>query len=170
MPKFENIFVTVGTTQFDALIEQFTREEISAILQKVNCKNLTLQIGKGKIDENKLRNSLPSNINVQIYELKASILNDIQQADLVISHAGAGSCIEVLKHEKPLLVIVNDELADNHQIELAEQLCNDGYLFYCSPKRLGAALEQFDVNRLKKYEHGNMKKFVKRLDEFMGFC
>lgn len=40
----------------------------------------------------------------------------------MISHAGAGTCIEVLQAEKTLAVIVNDSLMDNHQVELAEKL------------------------------------------------
>ena len=51
-----------------------------------------------------------------------SVHQDISDADLVISHAGAGTCIEVLQTGKTLAVIVNDTLMDNHQVELAEKL------------------------------------------------
>jgi UDP-N-acetylglucosamine transferase subunit ALG13 len=43
-------------------------------------------------------------------------------ADLVISHAGAGSVLEALHAHKSLLVVVNDSLMDNHQTELAHKM------------------------------------------------
>lgn len=45
---------------------------------------------------------------------------------------GAGSCLEVLGAGKPLLVVVNDKLMDNHQLELAKKLQADGHLLYCT--------------------------------------
>lgn len=163
---FESIFVTVGTTQFDALIAEFCTPKVYEVLKSVGCKNLTIQHGRGKLDNEKFT-ELMKGIHVKTYDLKSSIAKDIEQADLVISHAGAGSCIDVLTAGRPLLVIINEGLADNHQTELAEQLCSDGYLFYCTPPQLAEALTKFDPKKLKPYEKGNVKEFVKFLDKFM---
>lgn len=46
--------------------------------------------------------------------------------------SGAGSCLETLGAGKPLLVVVNDSLMDNHQLELARQLHMDSHLLYCT--------------------------------------
>lgn len=167
---FETIFVTVGTTQFDALIRIISTTELREVFKEIGCKKLIIQTGTGDVpsDIDEIYSS-DGSITLKTYELKSSIAKDIEQADLVISHAGAGSCIEVLRAEKPLLTVTNDELADNHQVELAEELCREGYLFFCTPKRLAQALRQFDARKLKKYEEGNVKDFVKYLDNFMGF-
>lgn len=164
---FNNIFVTVGTTQFNALISFICTIEFYQVLKQLGCKKLTIQHGKGKVNEQRLEEF--KDIDVNTYELKSTIAKDVAQADLVISHAGAGSCIEVLRAGKPLLVVVNDQLADNHQVELAEQLCKDGYLHFCTPSQLTEALSNFDSSTLKKYEDGRVKEFVRYLDEFMGF-
>lgn len=164
--EFKRIFVTVGTTEFDNLIEKLSEKEVYEILKnQFKCKELIIQRGNGKeIDFSHFKD-----INVQQFDLKTSIEQDIKYADLVISHAGAGTCIDVLGKNKPLLVVVNDTLMNNHQIELAEQLHKDGYLIYCFLSSLVETLETFDVTSLKKYEKGNLNQFIEYLDDFMGF-
>merc|ERR1711981_1193128 len=65
------------------------------------------------------------------YKRKASILSDISNADLVISHAGAGTSLEVLERGKKLIMVVNEQLMDNHQKELADKLASMGYCLSC---------------------------------------
>ena len=60
------------------------------------------------------------------------LADEIAAADLVISHAGAGSIIEALQASRHLLVVVNTDLADNHQIELAQALAARGHLEYAA--------------------------------------
>jgi len=38
--------------------------------------------------------------------------------------------MEVLAGHKPLVVVINEDLMDNHQLELAQQLHNDGHVLY----------------------------------------
>lgn len=87
----------------------------------------------------------------------------------IISHAGAGSCIDVLTRGKPLLVVINETLMANHQMELAEQLSRDNYLVYTTVDQLAETLKSFDVAKLKKYDKGNVDKFIDYLDDAMGF-
>lgn len=58
---------------------------------------------------------------------------------------------------------------NNHQVELAEQLASDSYLFHTSTRNLANTLKTFDINLLKEYEKGNMDKFIAFLDQQMGF-
>lgn len=60
----------------------------------------------------------------------------IQQADIVISHAGTGSIIDTLRNHKKLMVIVNDKLMDNHQLEIANEFTNMKYCLSYQVKEL----------------------------------
>ncbi|XP_055586396.1 UDP-N-acetylglucosamine transferase subunit ALG13 homolog [Uranotaenia lowii] len=168
IPTFEKILVTVGTTQFDELIQTVTSHNVVDVLRRFGCRKLTLQIGRGrnpKLD----KEVFGSDIEVKYFDLKASIADDIDSADLVISHAGAGSCIEVLGAAKPLVVVVNERLMDNHQSELAEALHQEGHLLYCTPEFLSKTLAEGDFGKLKKFPPGSVGDFVSYLDAFMGF-
>ena len=61
-------------------------------------------------------------------------MDDLREASLVLSHAGAGSILETLSLRKFLVVVVNEELINNHQYELASKMAEEGYcLLYTSP-------------------------------------
>ncbi|XP_003970264.2 UDP-N-acetylglucosamine transferase subunit ALG13 homolog isoform X1 [Takifugu rubripes] len=129
----KTVFVTVGTTKFDQLIESITSPENVQILKDRGYERLVLQVGKGSVLPT--ADSCP-HISLEAYRFKSSIAEDIERSDLVISHAGAGSCLETLGAGKPLLVVVNDTLMDNHQLELARQLYVDSHLLYCTCRTL----------------------------------
>lgn len=172
MMEFRKVFVTVGTTQFDDLISKIVSPQSLQQLKAFKCKNLLIQIGTGRdIDVAAIDSAEQCfGITVEHYRLKNNILEDIRSSDLVISHAGAGSCIEVLYAKKPLIVVVNEHLMDNHQTELAAQLHSDGYLLYCTPMTLANTLEQFSGgDSLQQYEAGNMNQLVNHLDSLLGY-
>ena len=91
---------------------------------------------------------------VQVVEFLPSLDGALQEAALVISHAGAGSVFESLSLGKPTLVVVNESLMDNHQVELAETLAASGHVAWTKPGELLQALNAFDPNKLVKYEKG----------------
>ncbi|KAL7979959.1 hypothetical protein Chor_004428 [Crotalus horridus] len=84
------------------------------------------------------------------------------------TQARAGSCLEVLEAGKPLLVVINDQLMDNHQLELARQLHKDGHLFYCTCKTLVEMLRSMDLSTLKPFLPGQPEKFAAFLDNVIG--
>ncbi|KAL1766819.1 bifunctional UDP-N-acetylglucosamine transferase and deubiquitinase ALG13 isoform X7 [Sigmodon hispidus] len=125
----KSAFVTVGTTSFDELIACVSAPDSLEILKSLGYNRLVLQIGRGTVVPEPFSTE---SFTLDIYRYKESLKEDLQQADLVISHAGAGSCLESLERGKPLVVVVNEKLMNNHQLELAKQLYTEGHLFYCT--------------------------------------
>lgn len=146
------LFVTVGSTSFDKLIETMISDEVLAKLAQANVTNLILQVGNCRneslLEKLNLSSSNESSeptltlstispiksesatspkrakheLHIETYTFKDSIESDIERADVIISHAGAGTCLEVLRKGKRLLVVANDDLMDKHQSELADEL------------------------------------------------
>ena len=94
----------------------------------------------------------------QAYRFRPSLANDMKHANLILSHAGAGSIMEGLscardeerrrfeeqRHDKStnfyndndipsgrkkVVVVINNLLMNNHQLELANALGSRGHLF-----------------------------------------
>ncbi|KAM9375371.1 UDP-N-acetylglucosamine transferase subunit ALG13 [Pholidichthys leucotaenia] len=159
------VFVTVGTTSFDKLIETITSSEAVQALRARGYECLVLQVGRGSLLPD--ADSCP-HILLEAFRFKDSIAQDIKQADLVISHAGAGSCLETLGAGKPLLVVINEKLMDNHQLELARQLHMDSHLLYCTCSTLTETLRTMDLSVLQPFMPGQPKKFANFLDKALG--
>ena len=61
----------------------------------------------------------------------------IYQAELVISHCGAGILLECLRSDHATCIaVVNDTLMGNHQSELADKLSNEGYIYQSTPSKV----------------------------------
>lgn len=93
----------------------------------------------------------------------------MQSADLVISHAGAGSVLEALENRKHLIVVINDLLMDNHQVELARQLYKDEHLYYCSCQELLHTIQTMDLTKLKPFVNDKSANIASFVDNIMGF-
>ncbi|XP_070769691.1 UDP-N-acetylglucosamine transferase subunit ALG13 isoform X2 [Enoplosus armatus] len=163
----KTVFVTIGTTSFDELIESITCPESVQALKARGYERLVLQVGRGSLLPD--ADSCP-HVRLEAFRFKDSIAEDIKQADLVVSHAGegAGSCLEALGAGKPLLVVVNDKLMDNHQLELAQQLHMDSHLLYCTCSTLTETLRTMDLSVLRPFLPGQPKHFANFLDKALG--
>ncbi|XP_067617167.1 UDP-N-acetylglucosamine transferase subunit ALG13 [Eurosta solidaginis] len=165
----KTVYVTVGTTKFPELVNEVVSHRGLLALQKRGCAKLVIQYGQSRpVDDSKIQQVY--GIQMEQYDYKHETpRSDIINADLVIGHAGAGTCMDILHHGRPGIVVINAKLLDNHQKELAQQLCEDGYLYSSSVDQLVSSIERVDLSNLKPYEKGNnMEQFVTYLSEMMS--
>jgi beta-1,4-N-acetylglucosaminyltransferase len=205
--EFQRIFVTVGTTLFDALTESVSESNFLDAISFYGYTHLVIQYGKGSIpsmpmgtnQQNESSGTYTSSrgktIYWEIYPFKPSLDHDMKNADLIISHAGAGSIMEGLEQCrvrnslidqqnagekaivcKKLVVVINDKLMDNHQMELAEALASRGYLMMLTGSSLQLVkvgcrdvIKKIEAFRPKNFEGGDSSSFGILLDQFMGF-
>ena len=173
--SFENIFITVGTTEFDDLIESIDNEEFLRMLHQLHCKNLTIQIGRGSYPK-QLQQLCPHySITVNIYRYKPDLKDDMMNANIIISHCGAGSILETLSIRKPLIVVVNSTLQGNHQTELSDELSKNNHCLSTDPKDLINTLSDIYSRRITlesftiPFPEANLDTFPNILDELFGF-
>ncbi|KAI9346199.1 glycosyl transferase [Obelidium mucronatum] len=149
MPK--TLFVTVGTTRFDALIEQVSNNSFLKTLSlEAGFDTLWIQHGNspfalpqhtsstttlhdttGNTTCFSFGESTNKTLAVTWFPFTSSLAPFLKHADLVISHAGTGSILETFSFKKPLIVIPNAALMHNHQLELAKQLHCEKVLVCC---------------------------------------
>ncbi|KJP85209.1 hypothetical protein AK88_05168 [Plasmodium fragile] len=130
------LFVTVGSYKFDDLIKQIDTKDFHMFLRSEGFTKMSIQIGEGTY-EPKLIYRHSSNgekqflKRVKFFRYKKDLLKYFQKADLILSHAGAGTTFEGLRMNKKMLIVVNDKLVDNHQLEFARRLSSLNYLEVC---------------------------------------
>jgi len=132
------IFVTVGTTQFDELVEK-----IDKISPEVS-EEIVIQVGNHKY--------IPR--NCKYFNFADNLQKYFDDATIIIAHGGAGITFEVLNLGKTLISVDNPHALDGHQRDLLEKLSQEGYLIWCK-----------DLNRIKNYIEDarkiNLRKYVK---------
>ena len=97
-----NVFVTVGTTQFDKLVTAVTSKIALEWMVSCGYKKLIIQYGTGKspsIDAGELP------ISIEAYDFLPSLEKDMQKAALILSHAGAGTVMEALRLQLAVTVL-----------------------------------------------------------------
>ena len=160
--------MTVGTTLFTALIEQMTTPETLERIKARSYDKIIVQYGKGA------RPAVESfsfdGLDIEVYDFKPNLTDDMQKADLIVSHAGAGTIMECLRLRKRTAVVINSILMDDHQKELANAMSRRQHLVKVdSPLDLKEsstwdAIESFQP---VPFEGGDHHFFPRFLDSFL---
>lgn len=131
----ETVFVTVGSTSFDHLITISNQPEFHAALWRLGYRKLVVQYGAGsvvpcspsisavrKATENMGYSADASQpLLLDHFRFKKDISGDIAVSSLIVSHGGAGTCLQSLRSPgfRRLIVVINTTLSENHQEDLA---------------------------------------------------
>ena len=164
------VFVTVGTTKFDALIEAVDTNEVADTLVSKGYSQLVIQKGAGRYQVQTLvplgeqHHQHTSGLQTSVFEFAPSLADFMQQADLIISHAGSGSIFEALRLGKPLVAVPNAILMDNHQAELAEHISHLNYIIAARPNTLAHTLQHLSVSGLTPYQSGNAEGIISHIN------
>ncbi|KAL7677157.1 hypothetical protein ACOME3_003402 [Neoechinorhynchus agilis] len=162
------VFVTVGTTNFPKLTNLISSDSsfTKLLINDLGFSRLIIQYGNvHEFKEPLARFS-------KCYQ-NSSIKEYLDGADLIISHAGAGSVIEALESKcKRVIVVVNEDLMNNHQCELADKAQSLGYLKWTSCRGLVDSIRAvmddgkcFEV--FEKADESIFRNFVKKLFEYV---
>lgn len=150
------VLVTVGTYRFDDLIKK-----IDHITSDNNLK-FTCQIGNGHYEPK----------NCCFFRFTNSFNRVVDESDLIITHAGAGTVYSLLEKGKNIIVIPNLERVDKHQLEIAKFVCDNKYGLACfDVSNLEASIDKvrsFIDTEKKGYRKDDFFKKNEIL-EFLGF-
>ena len=86
------ILISVGTTEFDELIEKLMRDNFQKILKNFGVKTISIQNGRSKLNVSKFS----KNFNVNIINNFDEYKRELENCDFGISHCG----IKVIKYKR----------------------------------------------------------------------
>ncbi len=131
------IFVTVGSTDFDALVAAM--DELAPSLGSP----VVMQIGLGTY--------VPQ--NAEHFRFAPSLDNYYDAAELVVGHGGFGTIVEALQHGKKLVCVVNPATYDHHQEHLLRVFEGQDYLLWCKELAgLGQAIGRARTVDFSRYQ------------------
>jgi beta-1,4-N-acetylglucosaminyltransferase len=131
------IFVTVGSTDFDALAEK-----VDQLAPQLDTE-VQVQIGNGQY--------VPR--NVRYFRFAPSLDPYYDEAELIVGHGGLGTIVEALERGKRLVCVLNPTTYDLHQQHLLSSFHEQKYLLWCRDlEHLGETIQQAREMDFERYE------------------
>lgn len=115
MKRQPYVFVTVGSTDFDPLVQAVDR-----LAPIIHYKGI-MQIGNGKYRP----------VNLPYFRFASTLESYYRKATIAIAHGGLATTMEILKMGLPLISVNNSDRYDNHQTDLLKTMDSEGYLIWC---------------------------------------
>lgn len=66
-------------------------------------------------------------------------------------------------------MVVNEDLMDNHQAELAEELAERKHLYCARPHTVHRTISEMNLESLLPYNPGDATPVAKHINRFLGF-
>ena len=156
------VFITVGTTEFDGLISALDGAEAADALVRLGASTVILQVGRGVVVPQELQAELERRgVSCSWFKFRDTLSEEMEAADFIISHCGAGSVLEATNLRKLLLLVVNPTLQGNHQDELASAMKAGNYCYTSTPTSLLATLRQLEAIGGLRTAHSQLTPFPK---------
>jgi len=138
-----NIFITVGTTPFDQLIEMCDKRLSS------NDYIIKAQISNSA-------KYIPNSFDSFAYD--KNISEHYKWADIIISHAGAGTFYQLMEMGKKVILIPNGQLKDDHQNDICTYAKNNNFAYVLNNMEdLEDLLEKISIHKFNTYQKDENK-------------
>jgi len=167
------VLVTVGSTKFDALVGAALSQPVLDALTQKGYSDVVVQCGNSQVDwlgpTDGERNVHRHGLNISLWRFKPSLEGEYDAADLVVGHAGSGTILDVLRRGKPLIIVPNPTLLDNHQEDMAHAMGVLGHARVSTVNELAQSIIDLDTSKLVPFPPFDGSKFRRLMDREMGF-
>ncbi|KAI0278085.1 glycosyltransferase 28 [Russula aff. rugulosa BPL654] len=174
------VLITVGSTRFDALVEAALSQPVLNALTQKGYSDVVVQCGNSQVDDDAFSRISPAEperernvrmygVHIDVWKFKPSLDEEYDAADLVIGHAGSGTILDVLRRGKPLIIVPNPTLLDNHQEDMAHAMGKMGHAKVSTVNELAQSIMDLDTSILVPFPQFDGSKFRRLMDREMGF-
>lgn len=155
------IFIVLGSQKF-----QFNR-----LLQYIDELVLENKLNEKIVAQSGHSDYIPSSYSVTPFFDKDKFIKNIQQADVVVTHAGTGAIVTALKNDKKVIAVPRLkqylEHVDDHQIQIVKNFVEKNYIFAANNKySLNEKLLTIQNHRFDKFKSNN-SEYISIIKDFV---